>query len=58
MPNRSHHVYIFDLANAKRNGLIPLIQSLFERPSVPFGWKRVVEAAPLQQAAAPQPQAR
>jgi len=56
MPNRSHHVYIFDLANAKRNGLIPLIQSLFERPSVPFGWKRVVENPALQQAAAPAPQ--
>jgi hypothetical protein len=58
MPNRSHHVYIFHLENAKRNSPLALLQSLFERPSVPFGWKRVVENTPLEQAAAPQPQQR
>jgi TIGR03009 family protein len=58
MPNRSRHVYIFDLKKAKINSPFALLQGLFDRPSVPFGWKRVVENAPLQQAAAPQPLAR
>jgi hypothetical protein len=53
MPNRSHHTYIFDIANSTKNGLVDRAQALFERPSVPFGWKRVVENLPLQQAAEP-----
>jgi hypothetical protein len=55
MPNRSHHVYIFDIKNAAKNQILAQIQSLFSRPSVPFGWKRVVEDLPLQQAAEPKP---
>jgi TIGR03009 family protein len=53
MPNRSRHMYIFDIANASKNNPIDRIQGLFERPRVPFGWKRVVENLPLHQAAAP-----
>lgn len=55
MPNRSHHVYIFDIKNASVNNPLARIQALFERPSVPFGWKRVVENIPLQQATQPAP---
>jgi TIGR03009 family protein len=55
MPNRSHHTYIFDIANSNVNGALARIQALFSRPSVPFGWKLVVENLPLQQAAQPQP---
>lgn len=55
MPNKSHHMYIFDIANASKNNLIDRIPGLFERPRIPFGWKRVVENLPLQQAAAPKP---
>jgi TIGR03009 family protein len=53
MPNRSHQTYIFDIANSTKNGTLDRVQALFERPSVPFGWKRVVENLPLQQAAEP-----
>jgi TIGR03009 family protein len=55
MPNRSHHTYIFDIKRASVNNPIARFQALFSRPSVPFGWKLVVENIPLQQAAAPQP---
>jgi len=55
MPNRSHHVYIFDIRNASKNTALNQFKSLFERPSTPFGWKRVVENVPLQQAAQPVP---
>ena len=55
MPNRSHHVYIFHLNSAKKNSPLAMLQNLFQRPSVPFGWKRVVEDLPMQQAAQPQP---
>jgi TIGR03009 family protein len=55
MPNKSRHMYIFDIQNSSTNNALDRIQALFERPRVPFGWKRVVENLPLQQAAAPQP---
>lgn len=58
MPNRSHHVYIFHLNGAKKNNPLAMLQSLFQRPSLPFGWKRVVEDLPMQQAAQPQPAPR
>jgi len=58
MPNRSHHTYIFDIANSSKNSALDRLQALFERPSVPFGWKRVVENLPLQQAAQPKPAPR
>ena len=58
MPNRSHHTYIFDGKNASVNQLLDRIQALFTRPSVPFGWKHVVENDPLQQAAQPKPAAK
>jgi TIGR03009 family protein len=58
MPNRSHHTYIFDTKNAAINNPLARIQALFQRPSVPFGWKRVVENLPLQQAAQPKPAPR
>jgi TIGR03009 family protein len=58
MPNRSHQTYIFDIANSSKNNPLDRLQALFERPSVPFGWKRVVENMPLQQAAEPKPAPR
>jgi TIGR03009 family protein len=58
MPNRSHHTYIFDIKNAGINNPLARIQALFSRPSVPFGWKLVVENIPLQQAAEPKPAPR
>ncbi len=58
MPNRSHHVYIFDIKNASINAPLARLQGLFQRPSVPFGWKRVVQNMPLQQAAKPVQPAR
>ncbi len=58
MPNGSRHVYIFDTANASINNPLARIQAIFSRPSVPFGWKHVVESVPMQQAAQPQPPAR
>ena len=54
MPNRSHHMYIFDIENAEVNGLFDRMKAaVFARPSMPSGWKRVVENLPLQQAAQP-----
>jgi hypothetical protein len=55
MPNKSRHMYIFDIKSSSTNNALDRIQALFERPRVPFGWKRVVENLPLQQAAVPQP---
>ena len=51
MPNGSRHMYMFDIANAKKNNPLDRIQALFERPRMPCGWKHVVENMPLQQAA-------
>jgi TIGR03009 family protein len=58
LPSGSRHLYMFDLANASVNSRLALLQSLFERPRTPLGWKRVVETIPLQQAAAPDQPAR
>ena len=46
MPDGSRHVYMFDLANAKINGHMDRLKSLFAAPRTPFGWKRVVEQSP------------
>ena len=54
MPNGSHDVYIFDIKHADVNGLFNRVKAaLFARPSIPHGWKLVVENVPLQQAAQP-----
>jgi len=59
MPNRSHHTYIFDIANSSKNNPLDRLQAVFDRPpSMPFGWKRVVENLPLQQASQPKPAPR
>jgi TIGR03009 family protein len=55
-PNGSRDVYIFEIANANVNGLFNRAKALlFSRPSLPSGWKRVVQNMPLQQAAQPAP---
>ena len=53
LPDKSRHVYKFDLANASINNPLARLGALFQRPRTPFGWKRVVEQMPLQQAAQP-----
>lgn len=53
LPNGSRHLYMFDLANASVNSPLARLQAMFERPRTPFGWKRVVENIPLEQAAQP-----
>lgn len=58
LPNGSRQLYMFDLANASVNSTLAKLQALFERPRTPFGWKRVVENMPLEQAAQPAPPAR
>jgi TIGR03009 family protein len=47
MPNGSRHVYIFDTDHATVNGAFDRLKSMFDQPRVPFGWKRVVENAPV-----------
>jgi len=54
MPDNSRHMYMFDIANAAVNNRLAILTSLFERPRVPFGWKRVVEQPPMAQAANPE----
>lgn len=55
-PNGSRDMYIFDINNASVNNLLNRVKgALFVRPSVPSGWKRVVQNMPLQQAAQPTP---
>jgi hypothetical protein len=58
LPNGGRHLYMFDIANASVNNLLAPLQALFERPRTPIGWKRVVENAPLEQAAQPANPAR
>jgi TIGR03009 family protein len=58
MPNQDRNVYIFDLANAKKNNLFQQLKGLFAAPELLPGWKRVVEEMPMEQAARPQPPAR
>ncbi|HEX5472513.1 MAG TPA: hypothetical protein VFW73_11530 [Lacipirellulaceae bacterium] len=54
LPNGSHDVYIFDIEHADVNGLFNRVKAaLFSRPSIPHGWKLVVQDMPLQQAAQP-----
>jgi TIGR03009 family protein len=57
-PDKSRHMYKFDVPNATVNGPFDKIRALFQSPSVPWGWQRVVEQAPVQQAAQPMPQPR
>ncbi|MEX2316946.1 MAG: hypothetical protein WD669_07330 [Pirellulales bacterium] len=58
LPNQDRNVYLFDLQNAKVNGLWEQIKALFAPPELRPGWKRVVEEVPLEQAARPQPARR
>jgi TIGR03009 family protein len=58
LPDKSRHVYKFDLENASVNNPLARLGALFQRPRTPFGWKRVVEQVPLQQAAQPAPPPR
>jgi TIGR03009 family protein len=54
MPNGNHDVYIFDIDKADVNGLFNRVKAtIFSRPSIPKGWKHVVENMPMQQAAQP-----
>lgn len=57
-PDKSRHMYKFDIANATVNGPFDKIRALFQSPSVPWGWQRVVEQTPVQQAAQPKSQPR
>jgi hypothetical protein len=54
MPDKSRHVYMFNLANATVNNKFAILDKLFARPRVPLGWKHVVEQPPMAQAANPQ----
>jgi TIGR03009 family protein len=58
LPNGSRHVYMFDIKNASVNNKLAIIQALFDRPRVPFGYKRIVEQMPVAQAPQDEPQAR
>jgi TIGR03009 family protein len=53
LPDGSRHLYMFDVAGATVNGPFDKLRNFFERPRTPLGWKRVVEQAPVQQAAQP-----
>ena len=53
LPDNSIHRYMFDLPNATINSKLAVLQSFFQRPQVPMGWKRVVEQVPVEQAAQP-----
>lgn len=53
MPNGDRHVYMFDIANADVNDTLQRIMALFQAPRTPWGWERVVEAAPPEQPVAP-----
>jgi TIGR03009 family protein len=53
LPSGSRHLYMFDIANASVNNPLARLGALFERPRTPIGWKRVVENAPVEQAAQP-----
>ncbi len=51
LPNKDRHVYVFQIEQAKVNNPLDRIQqALFERPRTPFGWKHVVENAPVSEA--------
>lgn len=54
MPNHDQHVYKFDLPNAKTNKMLDrLQQALFQKPSIPFGYKHVLEQTPVAQSDQP-----
>jgi TIGR03009 family protein len=53
LPNNSRHVYRFDITNASVNNPIARLQNLFRLPTLPIGWKRIVEQMPVEQAAQP-----
>jgi hypothetical protein len=55
LPNGSRHVYVFGIAGASVNNPLDRIQNLIQIPRLYPGWKRIVEQAPVQQAAAPAP---
>jgi len=55
LPNDDRQVYKFDIANASVNTYLQRFKSLFQAPSTPWGWERVVEAAPPQLPQQPQP---
>lgn len=55
LPNGDRHVYNFDIANASVNTYLQRFKSLFQAPTTPWGWERVVEAAPPQLPQQPQP---
>ena len=51
LPNGDRHVYMFQLEKANVNGVLNRIQNaLFQKPATPFGWKHVVENAPVAEA--------
>jgi TIGR03009 family protein len=50
LPNGDRHLYFFDVAKASVNSAKQrLEQWLFDRPRVPSGWQRRVEAMPMAQ---------
>jgi TIGR03009 family protein len=54
MPNRDQHVYMFDLKTAKQNKMLDrLQQALFQKPSIPFGYKHVLDQTPVAQSEQP-----
>jgi TIGR03009 family protein len=54
LPDGSRHVYIFHIDKATVNDRFATLKSFFERPTVPWGYKRVVEQLPMAQATVPQ----
>jgi TIGR03009 family protein len=46
LPNGSRHLYFFNVTNAALNNPLAILQSFFERPRTPSGWKRVLEQMP------------
>jgi TIGR03009 family protein len=60
MPNQDRHVYMFNLTTAKANAVFDRIQqALFQKPSIPFGYKHVLEQTPVAQTDQPsQPKPR
>ena len=58
LPDGSRHMYMFNIKTASVNGPFDKIRALFQSPSVPWGWQRVKEDMPVQQAAQPMQQPR
>jgi TIGR03009 family protein len=54
LPNGDRHAYMFNLKDAKANGVGDWLQGLFDKPRTPWGWKHVVENMPAV-AQVPQP---